>query len=160
MESKNDNWIQSATAMTQNNYSYGWQYIWNWLLGDSDNSKSIDSKTTQSSKASDSGENRLDKIYKNDPNQVSDLIIKSLSHAQRPSTKDCWLKLSTKDRLLNMTKRPLNADGNEMAVVMEDEVYALVMTEKQAIANVLPLLEYEDPWIQIKRNIYFRRDRI
>ena len=55
---KNDNWIQSATAMTQNNYSNGWQYIWKWLLGTSNNSKSIDNKTTKSSKASDIEENR------------------------------------------------------------------------------------------------------
>ena len=36
-----------------------------------------------------------------------------------------------------------------MAVVMEDEAYALAAMGKQAITNVLPLLKYEDPWIQI-----------
>ena len=146
---KNDNWIQSATAMTQNNYSNGWQYIWKWLLGTSDNSKSIDNKTTQSSKASDIGENRLDKIYKNDTNQVADLTIKLLSHSGKAKHQRLLVKTEYKGQTFEYDKKTTERRWNEMAVVMEDEAYALAAMGKQAITNVLPLLKYEDPWIQI-----------
>ena len=135
--------------MTQNNYSNGWQYIWKWLLGTSNNSKSIDNKTTQSSKASDIGENRLDKIYKNDPNQIADLIIKLLSHAGTAKHQRLLVKTEYRGQTFEYDKKTTERRWNEMAVVMEDEAYALAAMGKQAITNVLPLLEYKDPWIQI-----------
>ena len=118
-------------------------------MGTSNNSKSIDNKTTQSSKASDIGENRLDKIYKNDTNQVADLTIKLLSHSGKAKHQRLLVKTEYKGQTFEYDKKTTERRWNEMAVVMEDEAYALAATGKQAITNVLPLLKYEDPWIQI-----------
>ena len=59
------------------------------------------------------------------------------------------VKTEYKGQTFEYDKKTTERRWNEMAVVMEDEAYALAATGKQAITNVLPLLKYEDPWIQI-----------
>ena len=59
------------------------------------------------------------------------------------------VKSEYKGQTFEYDKKTTERRWNEMAVVMEDEAYALAAMGKQAITNVLPLLEYKDPWIQI-----------
>jgi hypothetical protein len=145
----NDTWMEPSTAMTQNNYSNGWQYIWKWLLGISNTGESIDNKMTQTSQSCNIEENRLDKIYKNDSNQVADLITNLMSYAGKNKHERKLVKTEHKGQTFEYDKKTTERRWNEMAVVMEDESYALAAKGKPAIAKVLPLLESEDPWIQI-----------
>ena len=79
-------------------------------------------------------ENRLDKIYTNDSNQVADLIIK-LSHAGKAKHQRPLVKTEYKGQTFEYDKKTTERRWNEMAVVMEDEAYALAVTGKQAIAT-------------------------
>ena len=76
---------------------------------------------TQTSQSCNIEENRLDKIYKNDSNQVADLITNLMSYAGKNKHERQLVKTEHKGQTFEYDKKTTERRWNEMAVVMEDE---------------------------------------
>ena len=148
-------WQAPETRLGQYEHTRAWNYIWNWIRGERQNTtpsedSNIDQLISQLNGGDpEAGLNAVYELASLGTPAVDPLVSSLLNHAG-------WSSIWTGGQLERYRRDTKKGSGelqprewNEGAYALQDEAYALGALGAPSIDALVTLLQHEDPWIKI-----------